>query len=213
MLESFKPQSITTNRYVIHKNSRTEKLLEQKRLNKCNLSFKGIRGLEEWTYKNLKQKGYVETRMGNFYLPGHEQIYSKLAYTQGNQLLGLGVGAYSYIKDYIIESPGNTRLYENLIGLNDFLAISKISAKANRRTLMERFIILSLMSGKINRYSFVEKFHNDVWNEFNDIFDKLVQHDLIKYNDKEIYITERGKGWKRNIMNEFYSIKKVFKDL
>lgn len=200
----FMPQSVTTNRYVVHKGSKSEKFLNQRKFSICDLN---INELENWTSIQLKEVGYVENRLGSFSIPGHEQIYSKLTYTLGNQLVGFGVGAYSFVNDYLIESPNSINVFKRLVDTEKYFAINKISKKANKKKLMERFAIMNLMSSNIDRSLFKKRFNTDITSVFTQQFKRLLLHNLIIINEDKILLTEKGKKWKRNIMSEFYSFK------
>lgn len=201
----YKPESITTNWYVIHDGSKTEKLVTEKKLNPSGFKVEDIIALEKWTHDYLTKEGYIETRAGDFCLPGHEQNYGKLTYTFGHELIGFGVGAYSFINGFLIEGPKYVNPYKKAIESNLFLAPSKISEKASRRILMERLIMMNLMNYSINKKLFKERFGTGVENEFGDVFDKLKYHNLVKVNDEIILLTAEGKKWRRHIMKEFYS--------
>ena len=207
--KTFKLQSISTSRYVIHKGSRAERLLQQNKLNKCNMNFEEINQLEKWTYKFFIKEGYIETRTGNFFLPNHEQVYCKLTYSLGYSLIGFGVGAYSFINNYFIESTNSTNTYQKLIDSGDFLAMHKISNRADKKRLMERFIIMNLMSAVIDRNLFKKRFNTDVFKEFNETFRNLFNYGYIIIDDNFISLTEDGKKWKKNIMSEFYFFKQL----
>lgn len=201
---NFGTESITIYSYIVDPGSPAEHLIVAGRLKEPV----DMDTAHEWyiSAKELfEQHGYVEHRKGNFSKPGHEQRYGTLSYTKGHEILGLGAGAYSFINQYQFNAPDQVDLYKQQIRGGFFPPVSKLSARATDRNMMERYTIFSFFASSLNRRDFSERFGQDPLAVFPDSFSKLERLGLVVINDEVISLTELGKKWRSNIFYEFYS--------
>jgi oxygen-independent coproporphyrinogen III oxidase len=198
------PESITFYSYVIHEGSASERLIRR-----GALSTQADREAEHewyvWTCDFLSRHGYVEGMKGNFSKPGHGQMYGRLSYLEGSEIVGLGAGTYSFVNRRMLLTTGNTDLYKRRIRSGDRIPIERISAEATDRNMMERYVIFNLMASEVDGQEFMKRFGNYPAAVFPGEVSKLQSCGLMTADGHSLRLTDLGKKWRDHVLFEFYS--------
>ncbi len=156
-----RPHSITINRYILFKN--IQGIGYQKESHYCLDDERS----GEW-YKYAKtvyvQAGYQEYRNGSFSLPGHNQKYSQLVYGGGGELLGVGVGAYSWLANRTIKNTASVKKYMAKEELVD--RISAVSVPLADDECIIKDMIQSLHAQRLISTLSIAKSESDLIQEF-----------------------------------------------
>ncbi len=201
---AFEPNSITTYAYVIHSGSAAERLIADGRIAQP-VDQDTEQEWYLWTREFLEQRGYVEAMKGYFSKPGHEKRYGTLNYKAGDEYIGLGAGAYSFVNGYQFSAHNEADLYKTHVRQGLFPVADYLSAQATRQNLMERYSIFNFFFSTLDRQEFAQRFGADPLTVWPQLFAKLEEHELVTIEAKEICLTELGKKWRENILYEFYA--------
>ncbi|MEA1939478.1 MAG: radical SAM family heme chaperone HemW, partial [Candidatus Caldatribacteriota bacterium] len=144
----------------------------------------------KWIINFLKQNNYEQYEISNFALPSKRSVHNQI-YWKNQEYLGIGAGAYSYLKGY---RYGNIK--------KPVRYISKISEgklpidEGERLSLKKRMaetIILGLRTKEgIGFKRFRERFKIDIDNVFGTQIDKLINLKLIKREKNKIKLSKDG---------------------
>ncbi len=151
---------------------------------------------EEYKMKNLlikklEEANFIQYEISNFSLDGYSSKHNLNYWNQG-QYLGFGVSASSFF--------AGSR-YTNTNSITDYIkninnGISTIAEKEDldKLDMMKEYIILKLrLKDGINTDEFMSKFGNNIFNIFKTELDYLISNNLIIHNNKNLYLSSRGK--------------------
>lgn len=138
----------------------------------------------------LKSAGYHHYEVSNAAKPGHECIHNMKYWTMG-EYLGLGKTAYSYIDGKRFESYPIRKTYES-----QKEAQSVTDAKSDFI-----FTELRLIDGFENG-SYLKLFGVSFFDEYKDVYDKLVIDRMLECVDGRIKITKKGLDHTNEVMAE-----------
>ncbi len=134
----------------------------------------------------LGAHGYRQYEISNFARPGRECRHN-IGYWTGEEYLGLGLGASSFI--------GETR-FKNTSNFEDYM--TKPYARADvvtldRKALIEEFMFLGLrMTDGVSRQDFEERFDCEPEAVYGDTLIGLEHEGLLKADGGRIFLTPRG---------------------
>lgn len=138
----------------------------------------------------LPAAGYARYEISNFARPGFASRHN-LGYWQDVPYLGVGAAAHSYL--------GGQR-YENLAGIDDYLAAMEASGSARREeepltraTSMEEFAFLALRTVRgIEKARFAARFGCSLRSVYADVIDRLAARGLLVEDAETVHLTPLG---------------------
>ena len=154
-----------------------------------------------WAINFLKENNFEHYEIANFARP-HKRSLHNLIYWQNQPYLGVGAGAYSFIRGYRYMNFKDPAKYIKEV-MNDKLPIDH-GEKLSLRNRMIETIILGLRTKDGVSY---KKYKTRFGINLNDIFskqiDKLVNLGLLKKVDCKIKLTKRGIFLANTVFREF----------
>ena len=109
-----------------------------------------------------------------------------------NDYIGFGPGASSFYENSRKTNIKSLKKYIN--NLKNLILEFEENYTLNRKDNLIEGIMLNLrLSSGINHEQFEKKFNFDFNDKFFQTIDKLLEHDLIKTNNKKTILTEKGK--------------------
>jgi oxygen-independent coproporphyrinogen-3 oxidase len=154
-----------------------------------------------WAINFLKENNFEHYEIANFARP-HKRSMHNLIYWQNQPYLGIGAGAYSFIKGYRYMNYENPARYIKGI-MSGKLPIDNGEKLSLRKRMIET-IILSLRTKDGVGY---KKFKTRFGVNLNDIFstqiNKLVNLELLKKGDIKIKLTKKGIFLADTVFREF----------
>ena len=151
---------------------------------------------EEYEMRNLINKKLVDNdfkqyEISNFAVEGFEAIHNTNYWNQG-YYLGFGAGASSFILGTRYTNIPDVKKYINSI--NNFSDIVFEKEDLDKLDLMKEYVILRLrLNQGVYKEAFNKKFEVDILNVFGNEIKELEEKGLIINNNKNIYLSERGK--------------------
>lgn len=179
------------------------------------------RSMYEATARIVAEYGYERYEISNYSKPGLESKHN-LGYWTGEEYLGAGLGASSYVKteeehsskeEQVSKSSSAYVRYKNTDNMQEY--ISCMLGKDPKAQQCEREILgtedlmteymilhLRLMRGADTK-EFQEKFGVSLHDRYGSILEKYERMDLLKEDGERVYLTEKGLNVSNIIMAEF----------
>lgn len=143
----------------------------------------------------LAQNGYSRYEISNFARPGFECRHN-IKYWQGDDYLGLGTAAHSYIDGVRYRMTANIEEYIN----DGFDRLDE--QKLTKEDKMSEFMILGLrMDIGVSRAEFKERFSEEIEERFH--LEKFINGGFMKYEDGRYAFTDKGIDVSNAILCEF----------
>lgn len=138
----------------------------------------------------MLKHGYEHYEISNYAKRGHRSLHN-MNYWLGNEYLGLGAGAHSYIGGIHYFNPEDLNFYRNKI-LEEKLAIVKDHELTRQNLIKERLMLAIRMLDGINIRKFNEKNSCNLEDEFSDEIKNLSSLRLINLDEGKLKLTEKG---------------------
>lgn len=179
-----------TKLYDMYQNKEFELLDEDTDINMYN-----------YTIDTLKRHGYNQYEISN-YSKENLECKHNIIYWKCDNYLGLGPGASGFI--------GNTR-YSNIEDICEYNKcimqnIRPVSEEIEltKKDKIEEFIFMGLrMNEGINVDIFKERFDTDFYDIYQEVMDKLVKRELVRFDGKNISLTQKGREISNSVFIEF----------
>lgn len=149
----------------------------------------------------LEANGYHQYEISNYAKEGMECFHNKI-YWKCDEYLGLGTSASSYIDGKRIKNIDNISEYIEKIcnGEEVYDEVLKNTIKED----MEEFMFLGLRMIKgINKDDFKKRFEKDIYDVYGKVIQDNIKKGLLKENEKNISLTEKGIEVSNWVMSEF----------
>lgn len=162
------------------------------------------------TAEILALHGYNRYEISNYSKPGFESRHN-LGYWTGEEYLGLGIGASSYIKNCENEygvrfcnTSDITKYIKTEFNNDDVLRLHEKVEILTREDAISEYIFLHLRLTKgFSTKEFTTKFGADIRDLFADVIDKYKKGGFLEEKDGYIRLTETGLDVSNTIMSDF----------
>lgn len=153
------------------------------------------------TKNMLEAYGYERYEISNYAKPGFESKHNS-SYWTGISYIGLGLGASSYFQG---------KRYCNCSQMESYLQHASQMEKRveqveiiGRKEAMEEFMFLGLrMTKGIQVSKFLERFHENVYDVYGSVIERLKKQNLLLENGESIWLTEYGIDVSNVVLSEF----------
>jgi len=151
--------------------------------------------------KFLEENDFEHYEISNFARPYKRSIHN-LIYWQNKPYLGIGAGAYSFIKGYRYMNFKDPVRYVKEI-MNDKLPIDNGEKLFLRKRMIETIILGLRTKDGVGYKKFKIRFKVDINNIFHKQINKLVNLGLLQKDDFKIKLTKRGIFLANTVFREF----------
>jgi len=148
-----------------------------------NMYYKGINLLESY--------GYTHYEISNFARTGYECRHN-LVYWKADEYLGIGCGAVSFINNKRTINVPNIRAYLHDLHVSNKWKIEELEAMSRSELIGDALILGLRLCRGINIEQFNQRFHIDMYQDYKDIIDKLINRGLLQVKDGWLSLTSRG---------------------
>lgn len=153
--------------------------------------------------RRLLDAGYIQTTPNCFVRePQYEQIHQRNAWSS-LPLIGVGVSAYSFIDNWVIQNTRSMKAYYESISKGHIPI--EIGQQLNSRDIAIRYCILRLKQLRLIRTGFRERFGFDVMQVIGSQVNQLTEHGLIELDDVQLSLTERGIIYVDDVCRSLYT--------
>lgn len=179
-----------TKLYDMYQNKEFELLDEDTDINMYN-----------YTIDTLKRHGYNQYEISNYSKEGLECKHN-IIYWKCDNYLGLGPGASGFIGDTRYSNIEDICEYNKCIMQNIRPVSEKI--ELTKKDKIEEFIFMGLrMNEGINIDVFKERFDTDFYDIYQEVMDKLIKRELVRFDGKNISLTQKGREISNSVFIEF----------
>lgn len=179
-----------TKLYDMYQNKEFELLDEDTDINMYN-----------YTIDTLKRHGYNQYEISNY---SKEDLECKhnIIYWKCDNYLGLGPGASGFIGDTRYSNIEDICEYNKCI-MQNIRPVSE-EIELTKKDKIEEFIFMGLrMNEGINIDVFKERFDTDFYDIYQEIMDKLIKRELVRFDGKNISLTQKGREISNSVFIEF----------
>ncbi|MBN8046304.1 MULTISPECIES: radical SAM family heme chaperone HemW [Paraclostridium] len=179
-----------TKLYYMYQNKEFELLDEDTDINMYN-----------YTIDTLKRHGYNQYEISNY---SKEDLECKhnIIYWKCDNYLGLGPGASGFIGDTRYSNIEDICEYNKCI-MQNIRPVSE-EIELTKKDKIEEFIFMGLrMNEGINIDIFKERFDTDFYDIYQEVMDKLIKRELVRFDGKNISLTQKGREISNSVFIEF----------
>ncbi|MCI0392652.1 MAG: coproporphyrinogen III oxidase family protein [Acidobacteria bacterium] len=157
----------------------------------------------DYAFDQFQDHGY---RIASAYTLATTKKPCRFIYTDalwhGGDMIGLGVSSFSHFGGVHFQNAHNFEEYIRLLS-TDQLPLWRAFPLTRRQKLI-REMILQLKTGALDMRYFHGKFELDIWKEFQPIFERLNQEELLVRNQEMIELTRPGILQVDHFLSEFF---------
>ncbi len=202
---ALQPEHISAYSLIVEKNTPFYERMEQGKLSLPEEEEE--RKMYYRTEELLTACGYHRYEISNYAMIGKESRHN-LKYWSGEEYLGLGLGAASYLigetapYGYRKKNTDTLHLYEESVEKGNLLSMEEQILK--KEDAMEEFMFLGLrkMQGVIKR-DFLEKFGENVFDIYGEVIEKQKKQGLLLEDGEYLCLTKRGIDISNYVMSEY----------
>ena len=193
---SLKPEHISVYSLIVEEGTKIEEKLKKDEL---YLPSEEEERKMYWTVKKeLENNGYIHYEISNFAKPGYESKHNVACWNQ-EEYIGFGLGAHSYF---------DNKRYSNTIDFEEYFDWPEnskiIHEKQNKNDKMKEYILLGLRKLEGVKISeFKNKFVDNPIYLYRQELNKLIKEDLLKIDNDNIKLTNKGIDLANLVWEEF----------
>ena len=154
-----------------------------------------------WAIKYLEENDFEHYEIANFARP-HKRSVHNLIYWQNKPYLGIGAGAYSFIRGYRYMNFKDPARYIKEV-MDDKLPIDNGEKLSLRKRMIETIILGLRTKDGVGYKKFKTRFKVDINNIFHKQINELVNLGLLQKDDFKIKLTKRGIFLADTVSREF----------
>ncbi|WP_148551238.1 radical SAM family heme chaperone HemW [Paraclostridium bifermentans] len=154
-----------------------------------------------YTIDILKRHGYNQYEISN-YSKENLECKHNIIYWKCDNYLGLGPGASGFIGDTRYSNIEDICEYNKCI-MQNIRPVSE-EIELTKKDKIEEFIFMGLrMNEGINIDVFKERFDTDFYDIYQEVMDKLIKRELVRFDGKNISLTQKGREISNSVFIEF----------
>lgn len=154
-----------------------------------------------WAINFLKENNFEHYEIANFARP-HKRSMHNLIYWRNQPYLGIGAGAYSFIRGYRYMNFEDPAKYIKEV-MNDKLPIDHGEKLSLRKRMIETIILGLRTNEGVNYKKYKTRFGINLNDTFSEQIDRLVNLGLLKEDDCKIKLTHKGIFLANTVFREF----------
>lgn len=195
------PEHISVYSLILEEGTKLEKMVKNR---KIDVLEDELERDMYWTVKRtLKQNGYNHYEISNFAKSGFESKHNTDCWKQ-HEYLGFGLSAHSYFNDIRYSNICDISKYISNIKNKDFEKNVEINEIQDIKSKENEFIILGLRMLKgVNIDSFYKIFNENPTKMYAKQIEKLTNQGLIKIENGNIKLTDKGIDFANIVWSEF----------
>ena len=155
----------------------------------------------DWAIKFLKKNNFEHYEIANFAQP-HKRSLHNLIYWKNQPYLGIGAGAYSFIRGYRYMNYKEPEKYIKEV-TNNKLPIDHGEKLSLRKRMIETTILGLRTKEGVSFKEYKTRFGVTLDDIFSKQMDKLVNLGLLKKDDRKIKLTDKGIFLANTVFREF----------
>src|SRR5262245_44038391 len=201
------PDSVTIYQMELPYNTVISREMIEKGLDSPIADWPTKRRWVDYAFEQFQEHGY---QVISAYTLATTRKPCRFTYTDslwhGGDMIGLGVSSFSHFDGVHFQNAHNFEEYLRLLEAEQLPLWRALELTPKQRLIRE--MILQLKTGRIDLQYFLHKFGpgvwNEIWKEFEPIFERLKQKGLLDRNQQSIQLTRRGLLEVDHFLSEFF---------
>ena len=160
------------------------------------------------TGEMLSKYGYHRYEISNYAKPGYESRHN-IGYWTGEEYLGIGLGASSYILDHRFHSEQDLKTYLEVPVQTDLTPLFQDVEELTPEDKMEEFMYLGLrMTEGVSGSEFMHRFGYNMFSLFEPAIRKHTLLGLLEVRPPMLRLTEKGLDVANRVFEDFFQVLK-----
>ncbi|MGH9853839.1 MAG: coproporphyrinogen III oxidase, partial [Blastocatellia bacterium] len=197
------PDSVTIYQMELPYNTVISREMIEKGLDSPIADWPTKRRWLDYAYEEFQARGY---RIASAYTLATTKKPCRFIYTDalwhGGDLIGLGVSSFSHFDGVHFQNAHNFEEYIRALDAGRLPLWRALALTPKQRLIRE--MVLQLKTGAIDAEYFHRKFGVDVWREFQPVYERLSQQEMLRRNNGSIELTRRGLLQVDHFLSEFF---------
>ena len=198
-----KPEHISAYSLIIEEGTEFSKIYGSPEGRKFLPTEEVERDMYHSTIDILKNHGYERYEISNYAKPGYESKHN-IGYWTGEEYLGFGIGASSYVYGRRFHVEKDIKKYLDINMKRDIMPLYQNIHELSTKEKMEEFMFLGL---RLTKGVLVTDFYDRFGMELIDVFEKPIQKNisfgLLKYDNLYLRLTDKGLDLSNRVMGDF----------
>ncbi len=198
-----KPEHISAYSLIIEEGTEFSKIYGSPEGRKFLPTEEVERAMYHSTIDILKNYGYESYEISNYAKPGYESKHN-IGYWTGEEYLGFGIGASSYVYGRRFHVERDIKKYLAIDMKRDIMPLYQNIHELSTKEKMEEFMFLGL---RLSKGVLVTDFYDRFGIELIDVFEKVIQKNisfgLLKYENLYLKLTDKGLDLSNRVMGDF----------
>jgi oxygen-independent coproporphyrinogen-3 oxidase len=157
----------------------------------------------DYAFEQFQERGY---RVASAYTLATTKKPCRFIYTDalwhGGDMIGLGVSSFSHFGGVHFQNAHSFEEYIRLLDADQLPLLRALSLSPKQKLIRE--MILQLKTGSIDSTYFKQKFGVEIWKEFQPVYERLSEGDLLERNNGSIELTRSGLLQVDSFLSEFF---------
>ncbi|HEY6399834.1 MAG TPA: coproporphyrinogen-III oxidase family protein [Blastocatellia bacterium] len=197
------PDSVTIYQMELPYNTVISREMIEKGLDSPIADWATKRRWLDYAYEQFQARGY---RIASAYTLATTKKTCRFIYTdslwRGGDMIGLGVSSFSHFGGVHYQNIHNFEDYAHVLEGGQLPLWRALALTPKQRLIRE--MILQLKTGALDTGYFHRKFGVDVWREFQPVYERLDQEEMLRRNNGTIELTRRGLLQVDHLLSEFF---------
>jgi oxygen-independent coproporphyrinogen-3 oxidase len=197
------PDSVTIYQMELPYNTVISREMIEKGLDSPIADWPTKRRWLDYAYEQFQARGY---RIASAYTLATTKKPCRFIYTDalwhGGDMIGLGVSSFSHFDGVHFQNAHNFEEYIRALDAGRLPLWRALALTPKQRLIRE--MVLQLKTGAIQAEYFHRKFGVDVWREFQPVYERLSQQEMLRRNNESIELTRRGLLQVDHFLSEFF---------
>ncbi len=198
-----KPEHISAYSLIIEEGTEFSKIYGSPEGRKFLPTEEVERDMYHSTIDILKNYGYERYEISNYAKPGYESKHN-IGYWTGEEYLGFGIGASSYVYGRRFHVEKDIKKYLDINMKRDIMPLYQNIHELSTKEKMEEFMFLGL---RLTKGVLITDFYDRFGMELIDVFEKPIQKNisfgLLKYENLYLRLTDKGLDLSNRVMGDF----------
>ena len=157
----------------------------------------------DYAFAEFQERGY---RVASAYTVATRKKPCRFIYTDalwhGGDMIGLGVSSFSHFGGVHFQNAHSFEEYIALLDEGRLPLCRALTLTPKQRLIRE--MVLQLKTGSIDTRYFSRKFGVNVWKEFEPVYERLNEEEMLNRNNGTIELTRRGLLQVDHFLSEFF---------
>src|SRR5690242_3953358 len=185
------PDSVTIYQMELPYNTVISREMIEKGLDSPIADWPTKRRWVDYAFEQFQERGY---RVASAYTLATTRKPCRFIYTDalwhGGDMIGLGVSSFSHFGGVHFQNAHSFEEYIRLLDNGELPLLRALSLTPKQKLIRE--MILQLKTGAVDSDYFRRKFGVEIWSEFEPVYQRLYEDQLIGHNDGTIELTRSG---------------------